>query len=93
MKMNKMIAVLLTALFLIAFFQANAEDTDPVPAFFLDQDAVLRDMDRSWRQGYTPAVGGNRWTMIMPVRSGAAAGSVTAKLVFPAERYLAERMA
>ena len=84
MKMNKWLAALLAAWFLIPFFSAKAETA---PAFTVDEDAVLREMDRSWRQGYMPAVGGNRWTMILPVRSAEAAGPVTAELVFPTERY------
>ncbi len=83
MKMNKMLAVLLTALMIIPFFQANAEKT---PDFTVDQEAVLRGMDRSWRQGYTPVVSGGKWTMILPVHSEAAVGNVTAEIVIPPDR-------
>ena len=71
MKMNKLLAVLLTALFLAPFFAARAETA---PAFTVDEGAVLKGMDRSWRQGYTPSAAGDKWTMILPVRSGEAAG-------------------
>ena len=85
--MNKWLAALLAALFLTPFFApsftALAEET---PAFTIDEDAVLRGMDRSWRQGYTPAAGGKKWTLILPVRSDTAAGSITAELVMPPEQ-------
>lgn len=81
--MNKLLAVLLTALFLTPFFTARAE-TAPVLA--VDETAVLRGMDRSWQQGYTPAVSGGRWTMILPVRSDQAAGALKAELIVNNER-------
>ena len=83
MKMNKMLAVLLTALFLTPFFAARGESA---PAFTVDETAVLRGMDRSWLQGYTPTVQADKWTMILPVRSEAAVGTVTAEMVAPVER-------
>ena len=83
MKMNKLLAVLLTALMIIPFFRANAENT---PDFTIDQDVVLRGMDRSWQQGYAPTTSGSRWTMVLPVRSDTAVGSVTAEIVIPADR-------
>ena len=83
MKMNKLLAVLLTALFLVPFFPARAEET---PAFTVDENVMLRGMDRTWLQGYTPAVERDRWILILPVRSEAAAGTVQAELVAPTER-------
>lgn len=83
MKMNKMLAVLLTALFLTPFFAARGESA---PAFTVDETAVLRGMDRSWLQGYTPTVQADKWTMILPVRSETAVGTVTAEMVAPVER-------
>ena len=91
MKMNKTLAVLLTVLFLIPFFTVCAENETVVPdaaapAFEIDETAVLRGMDRSWLQGYVPSAAGDRWTMILPVRSDAADGPVTAELVAPTDR-------
>ena len=80
--MKKMIwlAVLLTALFLAPFCVARGESE---PAFTVDETCVLRGMDRSWQQGYTPAMGGGRWNLILPVRSDTAVGNITAELVLP----------
>ena len=83
MKMNKRLAALLAALFLAPFFAAEAETA---PAFTLDENAVLRGMDRSWMQGYAPSAAGDKWTMILPVKSAEAVGTVTAELVVPTER-------
>ena len=83
MKKHKLLAVLLTALFLAPFFPARAET---VPAFTVNEGAVLKGMDRSWRQGYTAAVSGNKWTLVLPVQSEAAAGSLKAELAVKDER-------
>ena len=83
MKTKRLLAVLLTALFLAPFFSTRAETA---PAFETEMNAVLRGMDRSWLQGYTPAAEGDRWTMILPVRSDAAVGQITAELALPTER-------
>ena len=80
MKKNILLAVLLTALFLAPFSAARGETE---PAFTVDETAALQGMDRSYIQGYTPGVNGNRWTMILPVRSELAAGNITAELVTP----------
>jgi hypothetical protein len=88
MKMNKLLAVLLTALFLTPFLTAfSAARAEDAPAFTADETAVLRGMDRSWLQGYTPSTAGDRWTMILPVRSEMAKGPVTAELALPAGRF------
>ena len=81
--MKKMIwlAVLLTALFLAPLCVARGESE---PAFTVDETCVLRGMDRSWQQGYTPAMGGGRWNLILPVRCDTAVGNITAELVLPA---------
>ena len=81
MKKNMLLAVLLTALFLAPFSAVHGEAE---PAFTVDETRILSGMDRSIRQGYTPAVSGNRWTMILPVCSDTAVGSVTAELLTPA---------
>ena len=78
MKIKTLLAVLLTALFLAPFFQAGA---DSAPALAVDESAVLRGMDRSWRQGYTPSVSKNKWILILPVRSEQAAGILRAELL------------
>ena len=83
MKMNKLLAVLLTALFLAPFFQARAET---VPAVEIDETAVLRGMDRSWMQGYSPAVSGDRWSLILPLKSETASGVLKAELLVKNER-------
>ena len=83
MKMNKLLAVLLTALFLTPFFAAQAE---PAEALTVDEAAVLKGMDRSWRQGYTPSVSKNHWNLILPVRSEQAAGVLKAELIVNNER-------
>ena len=87
MKMHKWLAVLLTVLFLTHFFALNsAVQAEDAPVFTIDENAVIRGMDRSWNQGYTPAAGGGKWTLVVPVHSEAAAGKITAELVMPAEK-------
>ncbi len=83
MKIKRLFAVVLTALFLAPFFPARAETA---PAFEIDVNTVLRGMDRSWLQGYAPTAEGGRWTMILPVRSDAAVGQITAELALPEGR-------
>jgi hypothetical protein len=80
MKKNILLAVLLAALFLAPFYAAHGEDA---PVFTLDETVVLRGMDRSLRQGYTPSMGSGRWNLVLPVRSEAAVGSITAELILP----------
>ena len=81
--MNKLLAVLLTALFLTPFFAACAE---PAAALTVDETVVLKGMDRSWRQGYTPSVSKNHWNLILPVRSEQAAGTLPAELAITNEQ-------
>ena len=83
MKMNKLFAVLLTALFLTLFFNAYGESA---PAFSIDGNAVFRGMDRSWNQGYEPSTSRGKWELILPVRSGKLQEPVTAELVIPEGR-------
>ena len=83
MKMNKLFAVLLTALFLTLFFNAYGESA---PAFSIDGNAVFRGMDRSWNQGYEPSTSRGKWEMILPVRSGKLQEPITAELVIPEGR-------
>ena len=77
-RINKWIAVLLAALFLMPVCGVQAEGTE---AFTIDDTALLRGMDRSWYQGYMPDVSRNRWNLVIPVRSESAVGAITAELV------------
>lgn len=80
MKKNILLAVLLTALFLAPFCAARGETA---PAFTVDETIALRGMNRSIRQDYAPSMGGGRWNLVLPVRSGAAVGTITAELILP----------
>ena len=75
-----LIAVLMTALLLTPIFAACGEETQD---FALDQNRVLQGMERSLAQGYEPTVSGDRWTMVLPVTSEKAFGTVTAELLAP----------
>ena len=77
MNKNRLIAALLTVLFLIPVLTALGE---PVFSISLDENAVLRGMDRSWSQGYTASDSKGRWNLIVPVRVEGGAESVTAEL-------------
>lgn len=77
MNKNRLIAALLTVLFLIPVLTALGE---PVFSISLDENAVLRGMDRSWSQGYTASDSRGRWNLIVPVRVEGGAESVTAEL-------------
>lgn len=80
MKKNILLAVLLTALFLAPFCAARGETA---PAFTVDETIALRGMNRSIRQDYAPSMGDGRWNLVLPVRSGAAVGTITAELILP----------
>ena len=80
MKKNILLAVLLTALFLAPFSAARGEAET---AFAADETKALQGMGRSILQGYEESVRGDRWTLILPVRSETAAGQVTAELLTP----------
>ena len=77
MKKNRIIAALLTVLFLIPVLIALGE---PAFSISLDENAVLRGMDRSWFQGYTAGDSRGRWNLIVPVRVEGEAESMTAEL-------------
>lgn len=77
MKRQYLIAVLLTALFLVPIFGAQA-DASP---FAIDQDRILSGMNRSWLQGYEPSVSRNTWTLVLPILSEAAEGAIETELV------------
>ena len=82
MKIKYGIAVLLTALLLIPVFAVRAEES---PAFTIDQRRVLQGMNRSWLQGYVPTVSGNKLSLVLPVLSDQAEGSIETELVMPDE--------
>ena len=83
MKMNKMLAVVLTVLFLVPFFPAGAEEAE---AFTVDDALVLKGMDRSWKQGYQPGISKGKWGMVLPVRGAEKYESVRAELILADER-------
>ena len=64
MKKNRLYAALLTVLFLIPVLTALGE---PAFSISLDENTVLRGMDRSWSQGYTAGDSRGRWNLIVPV--------------------------
>ncbi len=80
MKMNKWLAVLLTALFLTLFSTACGE---PAQMFSIDGNAVLKGMDRSWSRGYEPSVSRGKWELVLPVKTDAVPVQLTAELVIP----------
>lgn len=82
MKIKSILAVLLTAVFLMPFFPALAEEA---AAFAIDERAVLQGMKRSYLQGYEPSVSKSRNTMTLyvPIASEAAEGSIQAEIILP----------
>ena len=82
MKTKYKIAVLLTALFLIPIFVAQAEET---PDFTIDQRLVLQGMNRSWLQGYEPRIANNTLSLALPIRSDQADGIIQTELLMPDE--------
>ncbi|MBQ8620532.1 MAG: hypothetical protein IJ418_23910 [Clostridia bacterium] len=81
MKSKYFIAVLLTVLFLVPIFGAQAEDS----SFTIDQDRILNGMNRSWMQGYEPSVSQNKWTLVLPVLSETAYGYIQTELIMADE--------
>lgn len=77
MKIKKLLAVLLTAVLLVPFFAARGEGA---PALSLDENRILRGMDRSWYQGYEASTDRNKWSLILPIKTEGAIESVTAEL-------------
>ena len=66
-------AVLLAALLLIPFFAAQSEEKAD---FEIDQRRVLQGMNRSWLQGYEPTISNNYLSMVLPILSDQAEGSI-----------------
>lgn len=81
MKIKYFLAVLLTVLFLVPIFSAQAEDS----SFTIDQDRILNGMNRSWLQGYEPSVSQNKWTLVLPVLSDEAYGFIQTELIMADE--------
>lgn len=82
MKIEYKVAVLLTALFLIPIFPVYAEES---PAFTIDQRRVLQGMNRSWLQGYEPKISSNVLSLVVPILSDQAEGTIQTELVMPDE--------
>ena len=82
MKIKYGIAVLLTALLLIPVFAVRAEES---PAFTIDQRRVLQGMNRSWLQGYEPKISSNVLSLVLPILSDQAEGTIQAELLMPDE--------
>ena len=81
MKSKYFITVLLTVLFLVPIFGAQAEDSP----FTIDQDRILSGMNRSWLQGYEPSVSQNKWTLVLPILSEPAYGYIQTELIMADE--------
>ena len=77
--MKKILSILLLAVLIAAMIpSALAENTD---AFIIDERAVFNDMSRSYLQGYEPVISWDRLTMVIPIRSEKAVGSIQAELI------------
>ena len=85
MKRKILLAVLLTAVFFVPLFlpAAHAEDA----AFAIDERRVLPGMSRSYLQGYVPSVSRNEMTLLLPVTSPSAVGTIQAEIL-PADEGL-----
>ena len=77
MKKKRLFAVLLTAVLLVPIFAACGEGA---PALSLDENRILRGMDRSWYQGYEASTDRNKWSLILPIRTEGEVESVMAEL-------------
>ena len=77
MKIKYFLAVLLTVLFLVPIFSAQAEDSP----FTIDQDRILSGMNRSWLQGYEPSIAQNRLTLVLPILSEEASGYIQTEII------------
>ena len=77
MKTKRLFAVLLTAVLLVPVFAGRGEGT---LALSLDENRILRGMDRSWYQGYEASTDRNKWSLILPIKTEGEIESVTAEL-------------
>lgn len=82
MKTKYKITALLTALLLIPIFTVHAEES---PAFTIDQRRVLQGMNRSWLQGYEPKISRNVLSLVLPILSDQAEGTIQTELLMPDE--------
>lgn len=81
MKNQYWAAVLLTVLFLVPISQGHADEA----AFTIDQECLLNGMNRSWMQGYEPAISNNKLTLVLPILSDEAYGSIQTELIMENE--------
>ena len=85
MKTNRLLAVLLTAMFLAPLFAPTARAGEAA-AFSIDTRRVLPGMKRSYLQGYQPTVSRNVMTLLLPVASPSARGAVQAEIILQSEQ-------
>lgn len=77
--MKKILSILLLVVLIAAMIpSAWADNTD---AFTIDERTVFNDMSRSYLQGYEPVISWDRLTMVIPIRSEKAVGSIQAELI------------
>lgn len=74
---RKLLTALLAVLFFAPCLPARAEEA----AFTLDETRILQGMGRSWQQGYTPAISNNRLTLVLPILSEQASGTICTELI------------
>lgn len=74
---HKLLTALLAVLLLAPCLTTHAEEA----AFALDETRILQGMGRSWQQGYTPAISNNRLTLVLPVLSEQASGTICTELL------------
>ena len=96
MKVKYRIAVFLATLFLIPIFPARAEKKpasaapsappkEIIGAFTIDQRKLLQGMNRTWLQGYEPKISSNVLSLVAPILSDQAEGTIQAELLLPDE--------
>ncbi len=78
MKTKYLIAFILTVLLLIPSLPSCSEEN---LAFRLDEQYILRGMDRSWLQGYEPSVSSGVFTLLLPVYSEEAEGDIQTEML------------
>ena len=77
--MKRILSIFLLAVLLAAMIPcAFAEGTE---AFTIDERAVFSDMSRSYLQGYEPDISWDRLSLVLPIRSEQAAGTIAAELI------------
>lgn len=76
MKHKHFAAFLLAALLLVP--AARCEQT---AYFTIEQTRLLQGMNRTWQQGYEPSITGNKLTLVLPIVSKQAQGSIRTELI------------